>query len=1226
MPLIRWIPHGLLVFCIMAICNLGPGAATKPSSPNILFLISDDHSGDDLGFRGENRPRTPALDRFAATGVRFTNAYAASPQCSPSRSAIVTGRSPHATGTSRLHTALTAEQETIIDVLKRQGYHTGAFRKVHLGENFQSRWQFYGDKKVPFEAFFRDRPKNQPFFLWIGFDDPHRPYEAGAIPAPHDPSRVLIPGFLPEHDAIRKDVASYYDEIARMDTEVGQVLSLLDANRLSDQTLVVFTGDNGMPFPGAKGSLYQHGVHVPLLMRWKGMIAPGQIQKTVVSLVDLAPTLLEAAGLAPLPHFEGQSLLPLLRGSADAAERPVFFERNWHDNLDLIRGIRSGNHLLIQNYRPEIAYPPTLDLAESPSWQAILQLHRQRRLSPALEKRYFAAPRPEVELYDVDADPFQLQNLAGKPEQSTIRKRLQKLLSEWMASTNDFLPPPIPPQRGTHGESIHSDVVPPQPQGVDAVMSGISNRGQTKKEAYVAAGDRAYLIGAQDGNFPDLGRHVEGEMGGLWLHPIKLVDGFWVKLTDVRTGKEYRLAEAIEFINHPHGNRFLYAPGLNNVEIERFQFCPDGQQGLIVEYSLKNRSGVQQNLNFEFVLKTDLSPVWLSEKLGIKDSTDIAEWDAKRSIFVARDGSNPWFAVWGTRHPASNRLIGNITAPQPTIGKGITAATNYNVSIEKNSTVRLTFVIAGSSRSQQEAVQSYNYLLQNNEALLETKMKRYASIVNRASIEIPDRALQEVFTWSKINLEWLVRDVPGMGRGLAAGLPEYPWWFGTDSTYALQAVIASGDFELAKQTLRLLKNESLKHNGNGRIIHEVSTNGVVYNPGNTQETAHFIMCVERLYRWSGDVEFLKEMYPVMKMGIQWLLNEMDQNKNLFPEGYGIMEVFGLNAELIDVAVYTQQALKATAYAAGILKEPDVQRRYQKISDQLAQKINDHFWDESEESYCDFFGTRTQAISAAEGAIEQIKRNHPEGLNANARRMIEFYQKLKLKFSRMTDVEKGWLTNKNWVITTPMETRIAPEERAIRLLNKIRNENTGEYGPYLSAVERQAMMTISTGVQAVSEYKYGRTEESLWYVNKIVRTFNRVLPGSITEMMPDYGDFTQAWTSYGIVLPVIEHVFGIQPDAANKSVRFEPHMPGGWENISITNLPVGANTISFSRSRTAKGVQYVVKGDETGWKYILKLPDQTNAEYYLNGNPVSYSPSGIIMTAAGNELLVVATPQ
>ena len=753
-------------------------------------------------------------------------------------------------------------------------------------------------------------------------------------------------------------------------------------------------------------------------------------------------------------------------------------------------------------------------------------------------------------------------------------------------------------------------------------MAGISNHGKTKGEAYVTAGDRAYLIGTQDGNFPDLGRHVEGEMGGLWLHPIKLLDGFWAKLTDVATGEEYALTEASEFINYPYGNRFRYPSGPNGIEAERFQFCPDGRQGLIVQYSIKNTGNDKRNLRFEFFAKTDLSPVWLSEKLGIKDSSDEAVWDAAGKVFIARDSTNPWFAVWGTLHPVAAQTIGNVQPPQQTTGNGIAASAVFEISINKNSSMDLTFVVSGSAQSENEAVKSFTHLLQNHDGLLATKKKHYDSILNRARIAIPDRALQEVFQWNKINLEWLVRDVPEMGRGLAAGLPEYPWWFGTDSTYSLQAVMATGDFELAKQTMRLLKNVSMKENGNGRIVHEVATNGVVYNPGNTQETAHFIICVEKLFRWSGDLDFIKEMYPVMKMGIRWLLTDMDQNKNLFPEGYGIMEVYGLNAELIDVAVYTQQALEATAYIAAVLNEPDVQNEYQQLAVKLAKKINEHFWDESENSYCDFFGNKAQALRAAEGAITQIQRNHPQGVDEQAKRMTAFYEQLKIKFSNMPDVEKGWLTNKNWVITTPMETGIAPEDKAIPLLKKIRNENVGEYGPFLSAVERQAMMTISTGVQAVSEYKYGRTDEAMWYVNKIVQTFNEVLPGSISEMMPDYGDFTQAWTSYGIILPVVEHVFGIHPDAINKTVRIEPNLPSGWENISIDNLPIGTNTVSFSRLATPGGIQYVVKGIQAGWSYVLKLPDKPDAKYYLNGKRISVRSNEIKLNGRTNTVLVV----
>jgi N-sulfoglucosamine sulfohydrolase len=443
----------LALFALLVALGCGSPGSTATSGqprrgldrrPNILFLISDDHSGGDLGALGNAALRTPALDQLAAGGVRFNSAYTVSPQCSPSRAAIATGRSPHATGTSRLHATLTGEHATVIDTLKRAGYHVAALRKVHLGIPFQSHWDRYGGDDVPFETFFRQRPRDRPFFLWIGFHDPHRPYD----PAPPRPD-IRVPAFLPDTPAVRGDLAAYHAEIERMDGEIGGLLALLEREGLTGSTLVMFAGDNGMPFPGAKGSLYDPGVRVPLLARWPGQIEPGITRDDPVSLLDLAPTWLEAAGLPADRSMEGHSLL-----AAPRADRAVFFERNWHDNLDLVRGVRRGRHLLLHNFRPELPYRPSDDLAGSPSWRSIEELHRKKALPPALERRYFAAPRPEVELYDLAGDP--LRDLAADRAQAGEVRALEQALSDWMVATSDFLPPPIRPPLGEHGETVHA--------------------------------------------------------------------------------------------------------------------------------------------------------------------------------------------------------------------------------------------------------------------------------------------------------------------------------------------------------------------------------------------------------------------------------------------------------------------------------------------------------------------------------------------------------------------------------------------------------------------------------------------------------------------------------------------------------------------------------------------------------------------------------------------------
>ena len=753
------------------------------------------------------------------------------------------------------------------------------------------------------------------------------------------------------------------------------------------------------------------------------------------------------------------------------------------------------------------------------------------------------------------------------------------------------------------------------------VLAGISNQGRTRQQPYVTAGDRTYLIGTQDGNFPPMGHHVPGEMGGLWLPPIKLIDGFQARIAELGTKKEILLAESAEMLTYPYGNRFRYGRVLDDLEVERFQFSPDQRQGMIIQYRFKNTSAHARRLRFQWSVATNLRPGWYADHLGIRDGQDLVDWRANDGVFIARDADNPWFCVWGAVPPANAQRIEH-PDPIPTSGRGVTAAAGYTVTVGPHSSSTLTFVVSGSTTDQSDALAAYDYLAKHHGALLAQKVAHFASLIKRASIRIPDQRLQEVYNWTRINMDWLIRDVPGIGRGLSAGFMEYPWWFGTE-TYSLQALMRTGDFELVKQTLRLLRSQSSKVNANGRIAHEITTDGAVANPGNTQETAQFVMTVGQLFDWTGDLDFAREMYPAMRMGIDWLLGEMDQNKDLFPEGYGIMEVYGLNAELIDVAVYTQQALEAAARVAEALNDADAKDRYRRLASELKERINQRFWIERDDTYGDFYGSRSQAISAAEGAIKQIGLKST-ALTQRDKDLIAHYEALKAQFSSMPEENRAWITNKNWVIATPMETGIAPRARAIFLLDKIRRENTGEYGPYLSAVDRRSMMTISTGVEAVAEGKYGRSDEAMWYVDKIVQTFNRVTPGSISEMMPEHGCFTIAWTSYGIVLPLIEDVFGFQPDAAHKTVVLQPHLPSGWEDISIDDLPIGTNLVSLSRTRTGKGVIYDIESKENGWSFVLKESALPDSRYFLNGRPTPTSSSGIRMEGRKNRVLITST--
>ncbi len=423
----------------------GAEAAGRKSRPNFVFLISDDQSYSGAGCDGNPAVDTPNINRLAREGMRFTRGFAPSPSCSPSRSAILTGESPHETGTSRFRSPMPPAQKTILEYLKGANYYTGAFKKVHQGAEFWTRWDFKGLHK-PIRTFFEARPKDRPFFLHIGYHDPHRPYLPGErYPEKNPRNSVEVPSFLPDTPGVRKDISHYYEAIERLDVKVGHLLQLLEKHGLAENTLVIFTSDQGMSFPGAKGTLYDPGLHVPLIARWPGKIKAGRTSSDLVSLIDLAPTWLQAAGVPVPKAMDGLSFLPLLLGRSFQPREALYAERNFHTHLDLIRCVRTSRYKLIQNYLPEVPYRPLSDIARSPSWRSIESLAHQGNLSRNLVERYFQKPRPQEEFYDLQNDPGEMKNLSKDPKYKAQLLHLQELLSRWMIKTHDFLPPPIQP-------------------------------------------------------------------------------------------------------------------------------------------------------------------------------------------------------------------------------------------------------------------------------------------------------------------------------------------------------------------------------------------------------------------------------------------------------------------------------------------------------------------------------------------------------------------------------------------------------------------------------------------------------------------------------------------------------------------------------------------------------------------------------------------------------------
>lgn len=446
-------------------------------SPNILFMLSDDHSYPYVSCYDDPNVNTSVLRQLAAEGMKFHRFFTASPQCVPSRAAYLTGRSPVAARITRFSSSLARDEVTFPEILKKDaGYFVGVCgRSYHLDgsgqrggsavaelmtkhamRTFQERFDYVktgsDDQAVEQAAEFLDAcPEGKPFCLWVNFSDPHHVWNAPPEFRP-DPDSLKLPAHWPDLPGMREQFADYCAEVNRVDQTVGRVLSLLKERRLNENTIIVFAGDNGAALPHGKGSLYDPGSNVPFIVKWPGVVAPGRESRDLISGEDLAPTLLEAARVAVPERMSGVSFLPLLKQQDWTPRKHVFVERGPHGSApvtvniassgyDLGRAVRSERYKFIYNCTPWIPYSP-VDSAGGSAWTEMKQAFSDGTLPENLKATYFTSPRPVYELYDLHADPSELTNLSGQPELADVERELRMALAEKMILDFDYLPLP----------------------------------------------------------------------------------------------------------------------------------------------------------------------------------------------------------------------------------------------------------------------------------------------------------------------------------------------------------------------------------------------------------------------------------------------------------------------------------------------------------------------------------------------------------------------------------------------------------------------------------------------------------------------------------------------------------------------------------------------------------------------------------------------------------------
>ena len=444
---------------------VGSCSQSKNSArPNIIFAISDDQGYPYAGAYGTRFVNTPGFDRIAAEGLLFNNVYCAVPQCSPNRACILTGRYLWQIGEAGTHASLFPARLSIFtDLIIEGGYEMGSTGKtwgpgvvdtVNRVKNKTLTGKYYSaDNEAEywkeFQKFVREKDPGKPFFFWFGTNDPHRTFDPGSgLASGKKLADVVVPPYLPDCDIVRSDFLDYAVKIERFDGNLVKMIKILEEMGELDNTLIIVTSDNGMPYPRAKGNAYDAGVHVPMAVRWGNRIPAGHVIDDLISHIDLAPTLLEIADLQSYPEMEGKSFVDLILHPESANHKPfresLFYGReratsarpdNWGYPA---RTIRTRQYQLVWNMKPDRS-PAGDRLNENESGAVLQEMIKLKDANPKGMKMYKDAfgLRPEFELYDMISDPWAMVNLAGQSEYRETFDSLFKSLEEQLRRNGD---------------------------------------------------------------------------------------------------------------------------------------------------------------------------------------------------------------------------------------------------------------------------------------------------------------------------------------------------------------------------------------------------------------------------------------------------------------------------------------------------------------------------------------------------------------------------------------------------------------------------------------------------------------------------------------------------------------------------------------------------------------------------------------------------------------------
>jgi arylsulfatase A-like enzyme len=447
---------------VAALTCVATASPTAAARPNIVLFISDDHGWADSGAYGDKVVRTPNIDRLAAEGMRFTQAFAETPLCTPSRSVIYTGMSPIRSGGHVFGDPIRPGLRTLSAYFKDLGYFTAFFGKFHVSPRGQFPYDRFSGNEMEATAFLKQYEGATPLLLVVCSNRPHLPW---AKNKDYNPTDCNLPPNFVDTPETRRSRTDYYTDVTEMDRQLGTVMDALQAVGAADRTLLLYTTDQGANWPFGKWCLYDGGIRVPLIARWPGKIGKHTSTDAMVTLADLLPTLIEAAGGTPpaAPEaIDGRSFLSVLTGARQEHRAEIFAAHHGVPGLPNLepggkqpaqaaypsRCVRTATHKLILNLHADYPFVSTINgiPPRDPKWSKYhspywVEWVEWAKTDPAAEKLVTAyVRRPAEELYDLAADPYELNNLAADPALDGVRREMRQKLAEWCQLQGDTEP------------------------------------------------------------------------------------------------------------------------------------------------------------------------------------------------------------------------------------------------------------------------------------------------------------------------------------------------------------------------------------------------------------------------------------------------------------------------------------------------------------------------------------------------------------------------------------------------------------------------------------------------------------------------------------------------------------------------------------------------------------------------------------------------------------------